>query len=349
MTNAAVSADVLHLYFDRTIDLSKAKAEPGTKAPAQPQAEMALIEAWGEDSPEGSDWSYKGVDVISRKLYEGTKVLMEKQRIMHTHVIYNKRTGDYECPGPGVVLLYQGKLPIRDRDKDKEKGSKPGTAPLPTVKLTEVKFTELMQGRFGVARDGAEAGTRTGNFTGNVQAVSGIVDNEHRAFDFDQLDRWPDAVFLSSEVLQVRSEPLPGGVKGPARSLMIAEGNAITRTADKTIQGDRITHDTDTNLSHIYADNGKLVTVAEQRSPGQVVSSTRGTSAHYNNKTRQFQVDDPTNMVMYDLKTGVRPKPLFPPDQGGSPAKLRAMDRKRLPFMRTQKTSPERKSFSAGQ
>ena len=171
MTNAAIYCDSMDVFMDKTIDFSKAnKNPPGPKllgdtpsanpsqAPGEPQAEIAMVESWGDDLVEDHKLVHAGVDITSRKYFTDTKVLKDKQRIQHTHVIYDKRTGDYEGSGAGTVFLYQGSPPkgaertlVRNTSASASKTPEP---PASTVKLTKIRFTELMRGRFGVAREG---------------------------------------------------------------------------------------------------------------------------------------------------------------------------------------------------
>ena len=101
-------------------------------------------------------------------------------------------------------------------------------------------------------------------------------------------------------------------------------------------------------MMYVYGDNGKEVSMVEQRSPGQVANQTRGTAAYYNNKTKQFQIEDPANIQLYDLKTGQRPKATWP-DLGGSPPKFPTLNQKRSNLQKQGKSSTERKGFVGGQ
>ena len=48
---------------------------------------------------------------------------------------------------------------------------------------------------------------------------------------------------ISSDVLRVFSFPAPADSKLPARQQLNGQGNAVARTIDRTITGDRITYD----------------------------------------------------------------------------------------------------------
>ncbi len=358
MVNSAIFCDTMDVYMDKVIDLAKAsKDSPGsaaTQAPAppEPQAEIAMVESWGNDLIEDHKLQHAGVDITSQKYYTDTKILKDKQRIQHTHVIYDKRTGDFEGSGAGTVFLYQGELPnpkgavrpvVRNTSATGTKAPEPAG---PTVKLTKIRFTELMKGRFGVAREGVDTETRTGEFVGNVQTANAIVKGGGSDLDFDALDKKPDAVFLTSDVLRVRSEPPPANTKTQARQLLYAQGNAAAKTVDRIIQGDRITYDSSTELMYIYGEGSKEVVMIEQKSPGQVANRSGGTAAMFNNRTRQFDLKDPQSIQFYDLKSGTRPKAFYP-DLGGTLAKPEIKPLPRVPLQRPSRNSTERSGFNA--
>ena len=357
MVNSAIFCDTMDVYMDKPIDLAKA-TKPSTgsvatqaSAPAEPQAEIAMVESWGDDLVEDHNLLHAGVDITSQKFFGDSKILKDKQRIQHTHVIYDKRTGDFEGSGAGTVFLYTGALPKGGERPvartTSATGIKPPEPPSPTVKLTKIHFTELMKGRFGVAREGVDTETRTGEFVGNVQTANAIVRGAGSGLDFDRLDRIPDAVFLTSDILRVRSEPPPANSKPQtqARQLLYAQGNAAARTVDRIIQGDRITYDSSTDLMYIYGDDGKEVVMLEQKSPGQVGNRTGAKAAKYNNRTRQFELTDPQSIQFYDLKSGERPKAFYP-DLGGTPKKPDIKPMPRMPLQRPGRNSTERSGFT---
>ena len=113
MTDAAIFCDTMDVYMDREISLNKEPGKPKARRnpgePAEPDAQIALMECRGQNRDEGGTVQYAGVDITSQKLFPGTNVLKEKQRIQSTHVLYDKRTGDFECPGPGITYLYKRK------------------------------------------------------------------------------------------------------------------------------------------------------------------------------------------------------------------------------------------------
>lgn len=348
MPDRAISCDMMDVYLDRTVDLSKASKTPaGTRPSAansaetpEPQAEIAMIEAWGDNILENDEVKFAGVDVTSKKVFDGTQILEKKYRIRHTHVIYDKRTGDFEAAGPGTVFIYEGELP-KGVDLATARTLPPSN---PTVKLTKVQFTELMQGRFGVSRDGTDGEAQTAEFTGNVQAARAVVIDSIRDLDFDRLGSKPDAVFLTSEALRIRSVSNPRDPKN-RNTLLDAERNAAARTVDRLIQADRIKYESATGVMYAYGDDDKNVSLSETKSFGQPSGGTKARTLRYNTQTRQMDLDDPQVIQLFDLKSGIRPKPRYP-DLGGSPAKPEIKLPPRARPMRPGRTTTERNGFT---
>ena len=357
--DAGIYCDTMDVYMDKTIDLSKADrmssvAKLGGATPApnavrpatEPDAEIAFIECWGDNALEDGDHPHYGVDVTSQKFFEGTKILEDKYRIQHTHLIYDKRSGDFEGLGAGLVFLYNGKLPAKKGPKATQvKGTQEADSELHTLKLTKVQFAELVKGRFGVTRSGADRETRTAEFVGNVQVANAVVLDSRYGLDFDQLDKKPDAVFMTSDVLRVRSESRLVDNKFVDHQYLFAEGNAVARTVNRIAVGDRITYDSASELFYIYGDNGKRVSVSQLTNPGQPASRTNGTTLRYNKRTGESNVQDPSNIQILDPKTGVRPTPGYP-NLGGSGPKPEIKPPPRMKFQRPGKTSTERNGFS---
>ena len=360
MTDSAIYCDTMDVYMDRVIDFSKAnRTSTGTKSlgdtvavgpvAPEPRAEIAMVEAWGGDLIENDELRHAGVDITSRKFFDDSKILKDQYRIQHTHVIYDKRTGDFEASGPGTVYLYQGALPkVPERPVVQNVSTitlKPIVPPPPTMKLTKIQFTDLMKGRFGMSREGADPENREGDFLGQVQTANAVVKDSRHGIDFDRLDSMPDAVFLTSDALRVRSEPPPRNSKLPDHQLLYAAGNAGARTIDRLIQADRITYDSATELMYAYGDEGKEVLLVEQKSPGQVANRALGTSLRYNKATRHFDLKDPQGFQIYDLKSGIRPKALYP-DLGGTAPKTPITPQQRLKFQRPARNATERSGFT---
>ena len=353
MTDSAITCDVMDVYLDRIIDLSKAAKTPGGAkppaegTPAEPQAEIALIEAWGDNIVENDKVLFAGVDVTSRKFFEGSTLLKDKYRIRHTHVIYDKRTGEFEAGGPGTVYLYKGKEPKAGAAQVRTTAAAPNRPEGPaaqSVELTKIQFGDLMKGRFGVPGEGRDGETKTAEFVGHVQTAHAFVASSNHDLDFDKLDRYPDGTFLTSEALRVESSPPPRGSKNN-HELLFAAGNAAARTVDRLVQGDRITFDSASGVMYAYGDNDKDVLLLEQKTYAQNPSPMRGKALRYNMKTKQGTMEDPQSIVFYDLKSGIRPKANYP-DLGGTPAKPPIVALPRAKPQRPARTATERNGFT---
>ena len=332
MTDSAIFCDTMDVYMDRTINFVKAERKSETSSedstPADPQ--IAMLDCRGENLlADGKQ--IPGVAITSQKLYPGTQDLKEKQRIESVHIIYDKRSGNFYAPGPGTAWLYKRKGEIKPEAK------KPAVVPvaapstgrhrfesltpprlLPPLELTKVKFSEGMRGRFGVAKDQVDNESREAEFIGNAQTVNAIVPRTNSDIDFDQMDRWRDFTFLSSDIIRVYSIPPPVESKAPARQLLNARGNSAARTIDTIIQADRITYDSGQELIYAYGEEGKEVSLSKSESPGQPATSGRGKTLRFNKKTHESDFTDPQALQWTDLKSGFRPKPFFP-DLGGTP------------------------------
>ena len=121
----------------------------------------------------------------------------------------------------------------------------------------------------------------------------------------------------------------------------------MARTIDRTIQADRVTFDSATELTYAFGDDDKEIVMNEQKSPGQEPNTIRGKSGRYNKRTRAGEIVDPQAIQLFDIKTGVRPAP-FAPDTGGSPRPAEPGKLQRTPFLKTPRNSTERRSFTGG-
>ncbi len=368
MTDSAVFCDTMDVYLDRVIALNKAlnkdekKSAAKSDDPASSEAQIAMMECWGEDQFEqGVLNRHAGVDITSRKLFENGE-MKEKQRIQGTHVVYDKRTGDFEAPCAGTTWLYKRKngaakddgpvptvLPVAAPANGRRPEILTSPKKLPPLELTKVKFARGMRGRFGTAKDQVETEPRDAEFTGSVEAANATVQGNNSDIDFDHLERWPDVIFLTSDVLHVFSYPPPAGSKAAARSLLNARGNAVARSFrapnSDTVQADRITYDSLSELTYAYADDGKEVALTKQDSFGQRPSTLRGKSLRYNKATRESRIDDPQAIQFTDLKSGIRPVPYFP-DLGGTPKPPEIPKPLRMPLQRQPRNSTERNGFT---
>jgi hypothetical protein len=220
-------------------------------------------------------------------------------------------------------------------------------ATLPPIKLTKVEYVDGMEGRFGVARDKAESDNqpREALFYGSAQAANATVLTGNGDINFDD-PRAKDYTFLTSDQIHVFSYPAPPGSSAGTRQLLQAKGNGQARTIDSLITADRITYDSYTELMYAYGDDDKEVALFKQENKGQSMTGAgRGKMLRYNKVTRASDFKDPQSLVFTDPKTGVRPKSWFP-ELGGSPPPFQPPKQQRLPFMRTQRSSTERKQFT---
>ena len=335
MTDSLVLCDSMDVYMDRTIALNKDTpnpAQPASDNTPSTDAQIAMLDSRGRNLfKDNGDLKLPGVDVVNEKRYPDNGLFKERQRIYSEHVTYDKRTGEFEAPGPGTTWLY------------KRKGIDPkNPKKLPPIELTKVKYADGMQGRFGVAKNQvADNQPREAVFVGSVESADAIVGHKNSDIDFDR-PNLKDYVFLSSDNLHVFSYP-PADPKDSARSLLNARGNAAARTTDSLIQADLITYDSKTELTYAYGLDGKEVSLAKQDAPGQPASTTRGKTLRYNKLTRESDFKDPQAITFTDLKTGIRPKSAFP-DLGGTAPKPDPLKPQRTTMPKQSRGSTERKS-----
>ena len=338
MPDSFINTDTMDVYMDRVIAFNKdSRNKPAARPddPKEPDAQVAMLDCIGKDIVENGIIRHPGVDITSQKLFPDSKDLKEKQRIWGEHVIYDKRTGNFYGPGSGTAWIY--------RRKD---GDSPGEK-LSPLELTKIKYSDGMRGRFGVAKEKTDNERRDAEFFGAVQAVNGTVNTGNSDIDFDQLSRRPDAVFLTSDVLNIFSYPMPPGSKPANRQLLDARGNALARTNGDSMQADRVTYNSENFLLYAYGYDGKEVSLTKQDSPGQRPSTPgRGKTLLYNNKTHQSKFDDPQALSFVDLKSGIRAR-AFAPDLGGTPKPIDPAKQPRTPFQRQGRQSDERYGFSA--
>jgi len=338
---------IMTTYTDKPIPLadlgkkSKAGSGPGAKGktdrdPAeggaeaeQPKPDLTLIDLVGNAL------------AISRKVDPERPVLLSLQKITSDHLIYDRRTGDFHSPGPGMVYLYDkaddpakpkkgpdGEAPEANRRTIRPVAGKPGDKPggktpvLPLV-LTQIKFTREMFGRFGTGKTTDKTETRWADFFGDIEAARTPVANERTIVNYDRLP--VDTYFLTSQTMRVVSEPPPPGSPSntPARNFLKAWENAYATTNDSMIQADIITYDSHNDLIYANGQDGRLVQVVQQVGPGQPGSPMRADAVRVNPKTGAADVIGPNVMQMLDKRTGTRPTPVAPPDPNAKPPKPR--------------------------
>ena len=320
-------------------------AEGGAEA-EQPKPDLTLIDLVGNAL------------AISRKVDPERPVLLSLQRITSDHLIYDRRTGDFHSPGPGMVYLYDkaddpakpkqesaGEAPQAQRRTIRPVAGKPGDKPggkapaLPLV-LTQIKFTREMFGQFGTGKTTDKTATRWADFFGDIEAARTPVAHERTIVNYDRLP--PDTYFLTSQTMRVVSEPPPPGSPSstPARNFLKAWENAYATTNDTMIQADIITYDSHNDLIYANGQEGRLVQVVQQVGPGQLGSPMRADAVRVNPKTGAADVIGPHVLQMLDKKTGTRPSFVAPPDPNAKPAK----PPKNL--FRTPANNGERKGFT---
>jgi hypothetical protein len=209
---------------------------------------------------------------------------------------------------------------------------------VPPLELTQITFNDEMHGRFGTGKDAATTETRNADFFGDVQVLHAVVANETTTFDFDNPPL--DGSFLTAQTVRVVSEPPPPGSKDPARNYLKAWENANAATYDTTIQADKITFDSVKELFYAYGDDGRDVLIVQQKYAGLNATIARGTTACYNRRTGQSQIEDPKTVQLIDAKTGLRPLPISPKD----PAKT--YPKPLLPVKPPTRSYYERKGFN---
>jgi len=326
----------------------KTERDPGEGgAEAEPKPDLTLIDLVGN------------AVAISRKVDPERPVLLSLQKVTSDHLIYDRRTGNFHSPVPGMVWLYDKAddpekskkgpdgdatrrtvRPVAGKPGDKP-GGKPGAkAPVLPLVLTQIRFTREMYGRFGTGKTTDQTETRWADFFGDIEAARTPVANERTIVNFDRLP--PDTYFLTSQTMRVVSEPPPPGSPSntPARNFLKAWENAYATTNDSMIQADIITYDSHNDLIYANGQEGRLVQVVQQVGPGQPGSPMRADAVRVNPKTGAADVIGPNVMQMLDKKTGTRPTPVGPPDPNYKPPKPR-----KNPF-RLAPNNGERKGFT---
>ena len=193
-----------------------------------------------------------------------------------------------------------------------------------------------MVGRFGSGKVEDKSEIRWADFFGEVEALRGKVPNAEAVLDPD--NRAADDLFLTSNILRVVSEPSPINPDAPPRNLLAAWENAFASDSDKTIQADRITFDSTTNLFYAYGDDGREVLISQQDQFGQPASFSRSGGVRFNAKTGQSSLIDPKIASMIQARTGTRPTP------GYAPKDIAPRNQKRTPFRNPRNI--ERKDFT---
>ena len=298
----------------------------GTAEP-EPKPDLTLIDLVGN------------AVAINRKIDPDRPVLVSLQKMTSQHLIYDRRTGNFESPCAGMVYLYdraedsqKSKKPADDaplasgrtiRPTAGKPGDKPGgkPAPLPLV-LTQIKYSREMYGRLGTGKANDKTETRWANFFGDIEAARSPVASELKTVDYDHLP--PDSYFLTSQTMRVVSEPPPPGSRSTtqARNFLKAWENAYATTSDSMIQADIITYDSYNDLIYANGQEGRYVQVVQQVGPGQMGAPMRADAVRVNPKTGAAEAIGPNVVQMIDKRTGTRPSFVAPPDPNAKPPKV---------------------------
>ena len=259
---------------------------PAVVEDEKPKPDLALIVCKGE---EGAVDENEMAVAITRKVDPDRPIIASLQKIAVKELTYDRRSGEFLAPGPGMVFLY-------DRENDP---TKPKTAPslneaaaprrtirptafqsggdgedkvavrnadaagaaarraaapkslVPPLILTQVQFNKKMQGRFGTGRQDDVNQQRWAEFFGGVQTARCEVPNASAKLNYDHLPA--NAYFLTSETLRVITEPPPtgSGKDASSRNFLKAWDNATVYTKNTTLQADVITYDSLNDL--VYA------------------------------------------------------------------------------------------------
>jgi hypothetical protein len=331
-------------------DDTPASSADAAGRPDEPKAELAYIEARNR-----KPWvdGKTGVHVVSIRRDDFSGEVVEKQFVETQVVTYDKRSGDYFLPGPGIVRIWKRQA-LDDKAKAAAGGRDAGPlaafggplggpgAPLngdpktrkPTVygpvwELTKVQFKEMMKGRVGLDKDEDEPETRTADFYGAVKALNGrledlpAVNGSAPSFAMDRdltFDTWKKgSKYLTSDMLRIVDVPpskaeKAKGVQG--RQYITAEdGNAQARDDQHNISGDILSYDTAKGQFWAFGKDGRLPSLAQQRGPGQSASNSRGSAIRYN-RDGSAEIIDPSSITLYD-GNGIRPAPAAPPGPPG--------------------------------
>jgi len=335
---------IMTTYTDQPIPLAELgkMSQAGSASKAKRKADRDTAEGGEEAEKPKPDLTL--IDLvgnalaISRKVDPEKPILLSQQKITSEHLIYDRRTGDFQSPCAGMVYLYEkaddpakpkkpdGEAPVAERRTIRPVAGKPGDKPggkapvLPLV-LTQIKFTREMIGRFGTGKTTDKTATRWADFFGDIESARTPVANERTIVNYDRLP--PDTYFLTSQTMRVVSEPPPPGSpeNAPARNFLKAWENAYATTDDTMIQADVITYDSHNDLIYANGQEGRLVQVVQQVGPGQLGSPMRADAVRVNPKTGAADVIGPHVLQMLDKKTGTRPTPVAPPDPNAKPPK----------------------------
>lgn len=366
--------DHMITYTDREVPLAKlnslsraagARPDPAGAEP-EPSPELALIECFG-----------KAV-AINRKVDPLSPIELERQMIQGDYLRYDRRTGEFYVPGSGWVHLYEREKkegddaglggdrpapasassartvvptsgrsdsqpvdrPAAKKSRKTAKKSEPDKPEIPSLVLTQIKFTTGMRGRFGVGNADDSKETRWSEFFGDVETARARVPDVRSFLKPDKLPA--DGFFLTGQTMRVITEPPPVGSppSTPARNYLKAWEKAYVWNSDKTLQADVVTYDSYKDLIYAYGENGRGVVFAQQYAVGQPAAPSYARAVQLNPKTGGSHLIDASTLQSIDQRTGVRPTRLSPP----GPTE-KAKKKKKAPF-KVPSNNYERRGFT---
>ena len=179
---------------------------------------------------------------------------------------------------------------------------------LPPLVLTQIHFEKGMRGRFGSTSERAPTEVQWYEFFGNIQLARAKVASPQSMFNFDKLPA--DSMFLTSEILRVRTEPPPVGSppSTPARDYVKAWEKAYVQSSDKSLQADVITYDSEKDLVYAFGENGRGVIYAQQLATGQPDTQGLAKAVSLNPKTGVARFAENSTIQFVDQNSGSRPQ-----------------------------------------
>jgi hypothetical protein len=197
---------------------------------------------------------------------------------------------------------------------------------LPSLVLTQIHFLKGMRGRLGSTSERSQLEPQWYDFFGDIQLGRAKVQTPQSQLNFDKLPT--DGMFLTGQTLSVRTEPPPIGspASTPARDYVKAWENAYVSSADKSLQADVITYDSEKDLIYAFGQGGRGVIYAQQHAAGQPSTSGSAKAVQLHPKTGAARFIDNTSVQLIDKNSGARPvaatatdpdfKPKKPPRKG---------------------------------
>jgi hypothetical protein len=179
---------------------------------------------------------------------------------------------------------------------------------LPPLVLTQIHFLKGMRGRFGSTSERAPTEVQWYEFFGNIQLARAKAASPQSMLNFDKLPA--DGMFLTSQILRVRTEPPPVGSppSTPARDYVKAWERAYVQSSDKSLQADVITYDSEKDLVYAFGENGRGVIYAQQLATGQPDTQGLAKAASLNPKTGVARFAENSTIQFVDQNSGSRPQ-----------------------------------------